>query len=165
MPNDDRIVLLYTTKNGDVTHVAGRALSDTKLRYLTIKVGKVEHKTYGIHHLDFTTSAVVVEGQFDSMLLRNCVASGDSNLTAVCEMYPDVDWTVVYDNEPRNKDIVKQLERTINKGYKVVIFPDSIEQKDINDMVLAGVDVETLIRDNTHQGPKALLKFMKWKRV
>ena len=107
----------------------------------------------------------MVEGQFDSLFLDNCVASGDSNLVGVVEHLPTGDWTVVFDNEPRNKQIVHALEVAIDKGYKVVVYPDTVEQKDINDMVLAGVDVKTLVRENTFKGAIAMLKFLRWKRV
>jgi len=165
-PNDARIVLLYTDKGGYVTHVAGRALDkNNKLRYVSIKVSDEDRKTFGIHRLDLQQPAYVVEGQFDSLFLDNCVASGDSNLVGVVEHFPTGDWTVVFDNEPRNKQIVHALEVAIDKGYKVVVFPDTIEQKDINDMVLAGVDVKTVVRENTYKGAIAMLKFLRWKRV
>jgi transcription elongation factor Elf1 len=166
IPNDKRIVLLYTDHGGYVTHVAGRSLDpNNKLRYITIKVSDEDRKIFGSHRLTDGKPAYVVEGQFDSMFLDNCVASGDSNLSGVVDALPDNDWTLVFDNEPRNKEIVRGLERAIDRGYKVVVYPDTIEQKDINDMVLAGVDVKTLVRENTHKGAIAMLKFLKWKRV
>ena len=165
-PNDARIVLLYTDQNGYVTHVAGRALSkDSGLRYVSIKVSDADRKTFGTHRLDLQQPAYVVEGQFDSLFLDNCVASGDSNLVGVVDHFPTGDWTVVFDNEPRNKQIVHAVEVAIDKGYKVVVYPDTIEQKDINDMVLAGVDVKTVVRENTFKGAIAMLKFLRWKRV
>ena len=165
IPADDRIVLFYTDRHGNPTHVAGRALSDTKLRYITLKVADVDNKIFGIHRLDFQLPAVVVEGQFDSFFLDNAVASGDASLSRVVDDYPDLEWTLVYDNEPRNREIVHHLEKAIDKGYRVVIFPTTLEQKDINDMVLAGLDVNKLIRENTYQGAQAMLKFIRWKRV
>lgn len=165
VPNDERIVLLYTDHNGYVTHVAGRALSNTKLRYVSIKVSDEDRKVYGLHRLDFSKPAIVVEGQFDSLFLPNCVASGDSSLTSVVDHYPQLNWTVVFDNEPRNREIAKQLERAIDKGYNVVVYPVGLEQKDINDMVLAGIDVEQLVRENTCKGAIAMIKFQRWKRV
>jgi len=166
VPNDERLVLLYTDKSGFVTHVAGRALDkNNKLRYISIKVSDEDRKIFGSHRLDLGKPAYVVEGQFDSLFLDNCVASGDSNLAGILDALPSGDWTLVFDNEPRNKEIVRSLERAIDKGYKVVVFPSDIEQKDINDMVLAGIDVKTLVRENTYKGAVAMLKFLRWKRV
>lgn len=166
VPNDERIVLLYTDRGGYVTHVAGRALDKSnKLRYISIKVSDEDRKTFGLHRLDFDKPAYVVEGQFDSLFLDNCIAGGDSNLAGVVDHFPDVDWTLVFDNEPRNKQIVRGVEKAIDAGHKVVIYPDTVEAKDINDMVLAGIDVNKLVRDNTFKGAQAMLKFLRWKRV
>jgi hypothetical protein len=149
-----------------VTHVAGRAIDPNNgLRYVSIKVSDVDRKIFGAHRLDLKQPAYVVEGQFDSLFVDNCVASGDSNLVGVVDYFATGDWTVIFDNEPRNREIVRNLERTIDKGLKVVIFPPHLEQKDINDMVLAGKDVMTLIRENTYKGALAMLRFQRWKRV
>lgn len=167
IPNDDRIVLLYTDQSGYVTHVAGRALDKNNgLRYITIKVSDVDRKIFGTHRLDLTQPAYVVEGQFDSLFLDNCVASGDSNLIGVVDCLPSCkEWTLIFDNEPRNKQIVHSLETAIDKGYKVVVYPQGLEEKDINDMVLAGIDVKKLVSENTYKGAIAMLKFLRWKRV
>jgi hypothetical protein len=71
----------------------------------------------------------------------------------------------IYDNEPRNREIVSRIERTINNGGRVVIWPVSIEEKDINDMVLAGHDVQDLVKSNTCSGLEAKLKFNTWKKI
>lgn len=166
VPNDARIILLYTDTDGYVTHVAGRALDKTnKLRYLTIKVSDVDRKIFGAHRLDLEKPAYVVEGQFDSLFLENCVASGDANLLGVADHFQTGHWVLVFDNEPRNRDICRHMEHAIDRGYDVVVYPDTIEQKDINDMVLAGIDVQTLVRENTCKGAIAMIKFQRWKRV
>lgn len=165
VPNDARVVLLYTDASGHITHTSGRALSNTSLRYISIKVSDEDRKIFGLHRLNHSRPAYVVEGQFDSFFIDNCVASGDSNLIGVAEYYNDIDWTLVFDNEPRNKQIVRQVERSIDKGYKVVIYPDDIIEKDINDMVLSGIDIESLIKMHTYKGAIAMLKFLRWKRV
>ena len=166
VPNDDRIVLFYTNENGEVTNVAGRALSDTKIRYITIKV-KDEKKLFGLHRLDKTKTVYVLEGQFDSFFVDNSVASGDSNLGGVAAVFPELDIVLVYDNEPRNKDIVKQIERSIDKGYKVCLFPESVKGKDVNEMIQNGLtsdETKGIIDSNTFSGLTAKLKFTHWKR-
>lgn len=165
LPEDARIVLFFTDENENIQLVSGRALADTKMRYLSVTVTEHDRKLFGTHRLDPTKACYVVEGQFDSLFIDNCVATGDSSLASVLDIFPNADWTMIYDNEPRNKDIVRQIERTIDKGCKVVIFPEDLEEKDINDMVLAGYDIKKLIQENTVQGIPAMLKFIKWKRV
>lgn len=166
VPNDDRIVLLYTNERGEITNVAGRALSDTKIRYVTVKVSD-EKKLFGLHRVQKENRIYVVEGQFDSFFLPNCVASGDSNLGGVAAVFPELDVTLVYDNEPRNKDIVKQIEKSIDKGYKVCLFPSSVLGKDINDMIQNGLtsdEITDIIDKNTHSGLSAKMVFTNWKR-
>ena len=166
VPNDDRIVLCYTNENGEVTNVAGRALSDTKIRYVTIKV-KDEKKLFGLHRLQKQNRVYVLEGQFDSFFIPNSVASGDSNLGGVAGVLQDVDLVLVYDNEPRNKDIVKQIEKSIDKGYNVCLFPESAKGKDINEMIQNGLtsdEIKGIIDTNTFSGLTAKLKFTHWKR-
>lgn len=170
VPNDERIVLLYTDTNGYVTHVAGRALDpNNKLRYISIKVSDVDRKVFGAHRLDFEQPAYVVEGQFDSLFVDNCVASGDASLLGVVDAFPSADWTLIYDNEPRNREICKHIEKAIDRGCRVVIFPSDLEWKDLNDMVQKGGmsldDIRNLIRNNTYKGAMAMLTFQRWKRL
>lgn len=166
VPNDDRIVLLYTNENGEITNVAGRALSDSKVRYCTVKVSD-EKKVFGLHRLRKENRIYVVEGQFDSYFLPNCVASGDSNLGGLAAIFPNLDVVLVYDAQPRNKDLVKQIEKSIDKGYKVCLLPDSLPGKDINEMVINGVKIEdlmSLVTKYTYSGLTAKLEFTRWKK-
>lgn len=165
IPSDERIVLLYRNENGDVTNVSGRALGESKIRYVTVKVSD-EKKIFGLQRLQKKNRVYVVEGQFDSYFLDNCVASGDSNLIGVADFLEDCDCVLVFDNEPRNKSIVKQIEKAISKNYKVVIYPNYVENyKDINDMVvLGGFNVKELVANNIYYGPAASLKFISWRK-
>ena len=166
VPNDDRVVLLYTNEKGEITNVAGRALSESKIRYVTVKVSD-EKKVFGLHRVRKETRIYVVEGQFDSYFLPNCVASGDSNLGGVAAIFPELDVVLVYDNEPRNKDIVKQIEKSIDKGYKICLFPASVAGKDINEMIQNGLtsdEIKDIIDRNTFSGLTAKLNFTSWKR-
>ena len=71
----------------------------------------------------------------------------------------------IYDNEPRNKEITDRISKTINSGQSVVIWPDSIDDKDINDMVMSGLDVMSVIESNIYSGLEAKLKFTTWKKI
>ena len=75
------------------------------------------------------------------------------------------DTILVYDNEPRNREIVGRIERCIERNQKVVIWPSNIIEKDINDMVLAGHDVMSMLKLNTYSGLEAKLKFNTWKKI
>jgi hypothetical protein len=166
VPNDDRVVLLYTNEKGEITNVAGRALSESKIRYVTVKVSD-EKKVFGLHRLRKQERIYVVEGQFDSYFIPNCVASGDSNLGGMAAIFSELDVVLVYDNEPRNKDIVKQIEKSIDRGYRVCLFPESMKGKDVNDMIQNGLTIDqikSIIDTNTFSGLTAKLKFTHWKR-
>ena len=71
----------------------------------------------------------------------------------------------VYDNEPRSKEITTRISNTIDRGDKVVIWPTNVKEKDINDMVLAGHDVQSIVESNIYDGLEANLKFTTWKRI
>jgi transcription elongation factor Elf1 len=166
VPNDSRIILFYTNQNGDITNVAGRALGKSPIRYCTVKITE-DKKLFGMHRMRSGEKIYVVEGQFDSFFIPNCIASGDSNLGSVPEYLENKDCVLVYDNEPRNREIVKQINKAIENDYSVVLFPDSIPFKDINEMILGGMTQEEIMRyitENTSQGLTAKLKFVDWRK-
>ena len=88
------------------------------------------------------------------------MAGADVNLFDGMGLGDDV--VYVYDNEPRNKQITDRIERHISDGHQIVIWPSNIEQKDINDMVLAGIPIQNLIESNVYSGLQAKLKFNNW---
>jgi len=141
--------------------VQARRLDNEGPKYTTIKF--VDCATiFGRNKIDNTKPIIVVEGPFDSMFVENSIAVTGSGITKI-----DFSGDFVYclDNEPRSKQIVSIMKKLMKEDYKVVIWPDNIKQKDINDMVLAGIDVNTVIRENIFSGPKALVKLSEWKKV
>ena len=68
------------------------------------------------------------------------------------------------DNQPKNKEVCNIIHNLIKAGEKVVIWPEDIEQKDINDMILADVDVENLISNNVFHKLEAELRFTNWRK-
>ena len=105
----------------------------------------------------------IVEGPLDSLFLDNCLACAGSAFGKIKDLGIE-EPIVIVDNEPRNEQICKILHNNIKEGHKVVIWPDSIKQKDINDMVLANLDVEDLISNNVFQNLEAELKFRNWRK-
>jgi hypothetical protein len=71
----------------------------------------------------------------------------------------------IYDNEPRNAEIHSRISKVIDRGERVVIWPSTIKEKDINDMILSGLDVQSVIELNTYSGLEAKLKFTTWKKI
>jgi len=143
--------------------VQGRALSSNPIKYLTIMLDEEAPKIYGLDKVKKDAPVYVTEGPFDSTFLCNSIAMCGADCDVVAWGISNPVW--VYDNEPRNKEIVSRIQRTIDKGDSLVIWPSNIREKDINDMVLAGHHVQQLVESNTHSGLEAKLKFNTWKKI
>jgi len=156
-----RLVIPFRDESGEVFAAQGRAFGKEIPKYLTIKF-QDKPKIFGLDRVDFAKRYYVVEGPLDSMFLNNCLAVAGADFRYL----PPGDTTIVLDNEPRSIEIIKQMERLIHQEHELVIWPDSITQKDINDMVLAGQqDIKTTIDNNTFSGLEATMKLTAWKRI
>ena len=164
--NDTRLVIPFYDRDNNLLGVQGRALDQSKIRYITIKKEEAK-KIYGLNRIDLTKQIYVVEGPIDSLFLNNAVATMDANLTSVSDILPS-NIVLVFDNEKRNKEIVNNMERAIKRNFQVCIWPDSIEQKDINDMIKSGLTIQNIhdiIQKNTFVDLKAQLQFNLWRKV
>jgi hypothetical protein len=158
-----RIIIPLKDKDGNMFGYQGRSLAPkAKIRYITIMLDESKPKVYGLDRIDPSLPVYVTEGPFDSHFLTNAIAmcGSDVNLSTL-----DCEFVYTYDNEPRSREIVARIEATIKRGDKVVIFPKSIKEKDLNDMVLAGHDVQSMVESNTYSGLEAKLKLNEWKKV
>jgi len=168
---DARLVIPFYDKYNTLIGVSGRALenSDYKLRYVTLRANESQDKLiYGMDKVNTNELVKIVEGPLDSMFLINCVGSGDSALIQTAKLLDAENKVLIFDNEPRNKEIVKLMEDAIKLSYNVVIWPDTMEQKDINEMVMAGFspdEIERIISSNTFTGLRAQMKFISWKKI
>jgi hypothetical protein len=147
----------------------GRSFTpERSLRYITIRAESNINLIYGLDKFDSRKIGYVVEGPIDSMFLPNCLAAANSDLESVCKKVAADNLVLIYDNEPRNKEIVRLLESSINDGKKVCIWPSSIVEKDINDMILSGKsseDLLSIIKTRTFFGLEAQLEFCRWKKI
>ena len=141
----------------------GRALSSSNAKYITVMLDNDAPKVYGMDKVDFSKSIYVVEGPFDSTFVKNSIAMCGSDVDL--GSFVGGSYIYVYDNEPRNREIVNRISKRIDRGEAVVIWPSNVNHKDINDMVLAGHDVETMLKLNTFFGLKAKVKFNSWKKI
>jgi len=166
--NDQRLVIPFYDADGNLLAFQGRSLGESKMRYITIKMNDDGTKAFGLDKIDENEMIYVVEGPIDSMFLKNGVAVANSNLQAIVDLFDRTKVTLVFDNEPRNKDIVKLIEKAIDEHFNVVIWPEMIQEKDINDMILSGFDIEELydiIEKNTFVNLRAKMEFVNWKKV
>ncbi len=156
------IIPMYNEKN-NLIGFQGRSLDSNSVKYITIMLNEGSPKIYGLNTIDRKSKVYVVEGPFDSNFLSNSVALCGSDGDVVCLEGSSI--VFVYDNEPRNKEIVARIERCIERGDSVVIWPNNVKEKDINDMVLSGHNVQEMVESNTYHGLEAKLKFTTWKRI
>lgn len=168
--NDARLVIPFYDENDDLIAVSGRALetSDNSLRYVTVRTNQSQNKLiYGLDRIKSSEKILLVEGPLDSLFLNNCLASGDANLALTAKEI-EGDITLIFDNEPRNKEILKMMNKAIDTGHSMVIWPESMEGKDINEMVMSGIspsEISDIISSNTFNGITAKLKFNMWKKL
>jgi hypothetical protein len=159
---EERIVIPLVSDD-KLIGVQGRALSTNPVKYLTIMLEEDAPKIYGLDRIDKNSRVYITEGPFDSTFLCNAVAMCGADLV-------QRDWGIsnccwIFDNEPRNSEILRRIRDTIDRGEDVVIWPSNVREKDINDMVLAGHHVQDLVESNTYSGLQAKLKFNNWKKI
>ena len=141
----------------------GRSLSSNSVKYITVMLDDNASKFYGLDTIDINKRIYVVEGPFDSSLIENSVAMCGADIDL--RSFGWSDYIFVYDNEPRNREITNRISKTIARGENVVIWPTSLQEKDINDMVLGGHQVMDMLKYSTYSGLEATVKFNNWKKI
>lgn len=169
--DDARLVIPFYDEYDELIAVSGRALvtSDKTLRYVTIRTKESNDKlVYGLDRIDRTKDVYIVEGPLDSLFIDNCIASGDANLTLAAKSISAGKKILIFDNEPRNKEVMKLMQNAIKSDHYVVIWPDNMIGKDINEMIMNGrtqTEIQSIISSNTFKGLEAQAKFTFWKKV
>jgi len=160
--DEERIIIpLYYKKN--LIGFQGRALGPSKVKYITVMLDDDAPKIYGLDNIRTDAPVFVTEGPFDSTFVRNSIAMCGADADVSSWGIDNPVW--IYDNEPRNREITNRISKTIDAGGSVVIWPDNIDDKDINDMVMSGKDVQSVIESNIYSGLEAKLKFTTWKKI
>ena len=160
--DEPRIIIPLIYEN-QLIGIQGRSLGPNSVKYITIMLDEDAPKIYGLDEVDTKKPIYILEGPFDSTFIENSVAMCGADLDIGSFGWSDHIW--VFDNEPRNREINSRISKVIDRGDKVVIWPQNIEEKDINDMVLGGHDVKSVLESNTFSGLKAKLKFNSWKKI
>ena len=165
LPEEPRLVIPFYDENKELIGLQGRSLErDSKIRYITLKKDSVEKLWYGLWRVNPQERIYITEGPIDSIFLPNAVAmvgaAGDMKLP---EKIANSEVVYVFDNEKRNKQICSFMETVMEKGHKILIWPD-VKVKDINDYVLAFGDPMDMISKNTYSGLEAKLRYMQWKK-
>jgi hypothetical protein len=123
-------------------------------------------KIFGLSRIKPGSKTLVVEGPIDSLFLPNCVAMGGADLSD-CDL-DRRSTTFVFDNEPRNREIINRMSKVIDRGYGLCVWGSDVVDKDINEMVLSGHSPRELyeyILAHTYRGLKAQLQLSRYKNV
>mgnify|MGYP003634350995 CR=1 FL=1 len=162
-----RLVMPFIDKDGNLFGFNARSFSESSgLRYITIMIDDTMPKIFGLDTVNFKKKYYVIEGPIDSLFLPNAVAmaGADGNASGLEETHNAV---FVFDNEPRNKEIVSRMSKCIDNGYNVCIWPENVLHKDINDVIMSGMTQEQLKRmidEHTYRGLEGKLQLSYWKK-
>ena len=163
---DESRVIIPLFYDQNLVGIQGRSLdfnNPKSVKYITIMFNDDAPKIYGLDNIRRDAPIYITEGPFDSTFISNSIAMCGADLDISNWGISNPVW--IYDNEPRNREILNRISRTINSGDSVVIWPSHIQEKDINDMILSGLDVKKVIESNTYSGLEAKLKFTTWKKI
>ena len=164
---DEPRIIIPLTNNGEIIGFQGRSLNkNSKIKYITIILDENQPKIYGLDNIDWKKTVYITEGPIDSMFINNAIAMVGADIDKMFLISNfNVDFVIVYDNEKRNKQIVERMEKAIDLKLSIVIWPSNVNEKDINDMVLSGLDVNSMLKSNRYSGLEAKAKLISWKRV
>ena len=158
-----RLVIPFFDCKHNIIGYQGRSFNPKEqAKYITIKMEGVENLIYGEERVDIKKKIYCVEGPLDSLFLPNCLAIAGLNFKGV-----KISNVIVLDNERRNVQIIDALKKVITNGYSVCIWPDSVKEKDINEMIIDGRttdDIVEIIDNNTYSGLQANFQLSQWKR-
>ena len=161
--DESRIVIPLHGQDNELIGFQGRSLVPNSVKYITVMLDEEAFKIYGLDQVKTEKPIYILEGPFDSTLVENSVAMCGSDIDIRTFGWSNYIW--VYDNEPRNREIVNRISKTIDRGDQVVIWPKHINEKDVNDMTLSGHNVMSMLKSNTYSGLKAKIKFNNWKKI
>jgi transcription elongation factor Elf1 len=164
--DEPRIIIPLIYQN-NIFGFQGRSLNKkSNAKYISIILNEDIPKVYGLDQIDWNKNIYVLEGPFDSMFIPNSIAmvGADININSIPN-YQQTDFIFVHDNEPRNKEIISRMEKIIDDGHSIVIWPSDLKHKDVNDMILSGINPVKVINSNTFRGLEAKVKLLGWKKI
>ena len=159
-----RLIIPFYDVDNQVFAIQGRAFGKEQPKYLTIKLQENKQKIFGLERINLHKRLYIVEGPLDSLFLDNCLAAGGADLQLPVDKK---DVVFIFDNEPRNKEIIDRMYKMIEKDYMIVIWPEGQKEKDINEMIINGKtkeQVQNIISDNTYSGLSAITQINSYKR-
>lgn len=166
--DETRLLIPFLDKEKKVHAFQGRALGSSTVKYITIVVDESIPKIYGLDNVDFNKTTYVFEGPIDSMFIPNSIAAAGGDLVSAIHGLDKSNMVIVFDNEPRSKHTIVKMEKAILQGFKICVWPDNIQEKDVNDMVISGLTsehIKYIIDNNTYVGLSAKMAISSWNKV
>ena len=166
--DETRLLIPFINANKDVHAYQGRAIGESKVKYITIVLDDTTPTVYGLDKANFNKDVYVFEGPIDSMFVPNSIATAGGDLVSSVRTFDKSKLVIVYDNEPRSKETIKKIDKAILQGYRVCIWPDNLDAKDVNDMVLSGLSsefIKHIIDTNTYKDLSAKLALTRWSKA
>jgi len=165
--NEPRIVFPFYDENENLVGVTARAIRGEKflLRYIVVRIKDNSPMLFNLNKINKDETIYVTEGCFDSMFLDNSIAVGNANLKSTINHLPKEKLVLIYDNERRNANIRGQMRWSLLGNIKICIWPKSIVEKDINEMIMKNrtkEEIIDIINKNTFSSPRGLLEFQRW---
>lgn len=166
-----RLLIPFLTKDNICFGYQGRALNnEDQRRYITIVVDENEPKVWGLDRIDPNKRTFVFEGPIDAMFIDNAIstAGGDMVSTLACLHIAKENLIICYDNEKHSRETIAKINKAIKHNYKVLIYPDTFEFKDINEAILGGLnssDLHAILERNIFNGLAAELRLGSYKKI
>lgn len=166
--DETKLLIPFIDSNKRIHAFQGRSIKNSVPKYITIILDETVPKIYGLDGVNFSDDVFVFEGPIDSMFIENSIATAGGDIVSALDGYCREKLTIVYDNEPRSNETIKKIDKAIEMGYNICIWPESINCKDVNDMVMSGIspeEIRKIIIDNSFSGLKAKMALVKWRKL
>lgn len=169
IPRDARLIMPYFYK-GEVVGLTGRALNTAvQKRYIQMRFQDDVPLVFGLDKHDPEKPTYIVEGPIDSFFLSNAIACGGMDFQKAMDLgiVERTKTIIVFDNQPRNKDVVKRMTGMVAKKWATCVWPLNWPYKDINDAVMAGISqdiVKEIIDSNSFFGLRLEMALKAWRK-
>jgi len=167
--SEPRLAIPFLDGSGKLLVVSLRGLRGESLRYINVKVDEDAPSIFGLDKVDPTKEVLVVEGPLDSLFLDNSIACAGTSFGKIDQLpIPKEKITIIFDNQPKNADVCKLMNKYIGMDYTMVIWPEDVPGKDINEMIENGLtseEIQGIINDNKFRGLAAQARFSLWRKI
>ncbi len=167
---EPRIIIPIYNRLKELVGIAARAYKPSNLRYIMLRKSDDEPLIFNIERIDLSKTVYAFEGSFDSMFVENSVAASGADFSKIESIIPKDRTIVIFDNQPRNKEVIQRIDKTVNSGFPMFVWPSrknlkkDINQNVIDNLIPAG-RVKSFIDENTYSGMILKLKLTDWKKL